>query len=118
MARRPSHPKPPPRRPPAPPADPARPSGRGLWLCAAAIVLLGTLAYANSLGGVFVIDDYITIVDNPDIRRVWSTSLLRSSWGESSVLGRPLVAITFAINYALDGLNVTGYHAGNIAVHI
>ena len=118
MARRPSHTKPPPRRGPARPAEPARPSDRGLWLCAAAIVLLGALAYWNSLTGAFFLDDFIAIVDNPDIRRVWSLSLLRSGWGESSLLGRPLVTLTFAINYAIDGLNVTGYHAGNIAVHI
>ena len=89
-----------------------------VWLGAAALVLLGVLAYANSLGGVFIIDDFYTIVDNPDIREPLSTSLVRSSWGESAVLGRPVVALTFAINYSLHGLDVRGYHVGNIAVHL
>jgi tetratricopeptide (TPR) repeat protein len=127
MARRSSHAKrPAPRKPaePARSADPAGPTGHArrarprLWLYAAAIALLGTLAYWNSLDGAFVLDDYISLVENPDIRRIWSLSSLRSSWGESALLGRPLVTFTFAINYAIGGLNVFGYHVGNIAVHI
>ena len=100
------------------PRGPARRGKPGVWLCAAALVLLGSLAYANSLHGAFVIDDFYTIVDNPDIRTPLSTSLVRSSWGESAVLGRPLTALTFSINYALHGLDVRGYHVGNIAVHL
>jgi protein O-mannosyl-transferase len=98
----------------------AGPRGRRLrsWHCVAALVVFGGLAYANSLDGAFIFDDLIGVRDNPDIRRLWSLSLLRSDWGESSLLGRPLVAATFAINYAIDGLNVRGYHIGNIVVHI
>src|SRR5688572_27701279 len=103
--------------PEVPPARPRLVAPR-VWLGAAALVLLGALAYANSLAGVFIIDDYYTIVDNPDIRTPWSLSLIRSSWGESAVLGRPVVALTFAINYTLHGLDVRGYHVGNIAVHL
>lgn len=87
-------------------------------VCAAALVVLGSIAYANSLDGVFVIDDIVTIVENPDIRTPWSTPLLRSAWGESSVLGRPVVALTLAANYALHGLDVRGYHLVNIAIHL
>lgn len=105
-------------RPAERPAGGGRDAGPKLWPHAIAIVLLGALAYSNSLAGPFVLDDSVTIIDNPDIRRMWSLSSLRSSWGESAVLGRPLVAMTFAINYAIDGLNVTGYHVVNIAVHI
>ncbi len=100
------------------PADPARHARSTLWLCATAIVLLGSLAYANSLAGAFVFDDQVSIVENPDIRHVWSVASLRSASGESPVLGRPLVTLTFAINYAIGGLNVGGYHVGNIGIHI
>lgn len=103
--------------PEAPSARPRLAEPR-VWLGAAALVLLGVLAYANSLGGVFIIDDFYTIVDNPDIRTPLSTALARSSWGESAVLGRPLAALTFAINYSLHGLDVGGYHVVNIAVHV
>ena len=37
---------------------------------------------------------------------------------ETPVAGRPLVNLSFAINYALGGLTETGYHAVNIAIHI
>src|SRR5688572_9332748 len=118
MGRRPSHAASPKRRVPAVPRPSARRGAPVVWLCAGALVLLGSLAYANSLGGAFIIDDFYTIVDNPDIRTPWSASLVRSSWGESAVLGRPLTALTFSINYALHGLDVRGYHVGNIAVHL
>ena len=36
----------------------------------------------------------------------------------SSVSGRPLVSLSFAINYAIGGLNVVSYHVWNIAVHL
>ena len=34
------------------------------------------------------------------------------------VAGRPLVNLTFAINYALGGLDVGGYHVVNLALHL
>jgi tetratricopeptide (TPR) repeat protein len=109
MTRRASQKKAPERRSPAP---------LPTWLCSAALGLLGLLAYANSLHGVFIFDDTISIVENPNLRTLWSAKLLRSAWGESALLGRPLVALSFALNYALHGLDVRGYHIGNIALHL
>src|SRR5262249_22313291 len=37
---------------------------------------------------------------------------------ETPVAGRPLVNLSFAINYAIGGLNETGYHVLNIGLHI
>ena len=36
----------------------------------------------------------------------------------SPLAGRPLVSLTFALNYAADGLNVRGYRLVNIALHV
>ncbi len=36
----------------------------------------------------------------------------------SPVAGRPVVCLTLALNYALGGLNVQGYHAFNLAIHL
>ena len=36
----------------------------------------------------------------------------------TTVSGRPVVCLTLALNYALGGLNVWGYHALNLAVHL
>ncbi len=80
----------------------------------AAPALLGlaiTLVYANGLEGSFIFDDVPNIVQNPNIR-----SLSPSSWFPRHP--RPFVQGTFAMNYALSGLAVRGYHLTNILVHV
>ena len=37
---------------------------------------------------------------------------------QSSVAGRPVVALTLALNYAMSGLHTWSYHATNLALHI
>ena len=102
----------------ATPAPQSQPRRSGVWLCLGALVLAGALTYANSLTGPLVLDDQMSIVENSDIRQVWSTSSLRSASGASPVVRRPLVTFSFAINYALGGLNVRGYHVTSVAIHI
>lgn len=107
------------RRSPLPPSA-GQPTGKAarVWLWAGALAVMGALVYANSLTAPFAFDDKVSILENADIRRVWSLASLRSEAGESPVVDRPLVTLSFAVNYALGGLNVTGYHVGNIAIHI
>lgn len=81
------------------------------------IVLAGASAYWNSLSGPFLFDDQLSIVANPQIRRVFSLGVFFPE-REAPVAGRPLVNISFAINYALGRLDVRGYHAWNIATHL
>lgn len=88
-----------------------------MWWLAALIVIAGFLAYWNSLSSPFIYDDELSIVQNRQIRKLWSASVL-SPERELPVAGRPLVNLSFAINYALGGLNVRGYHVGNVAVHL
>jgi tetratricopeptide (TPR) repeat protein len=107
---------------PAPPAQ-STPSGSragvpaALWLRAALIALAGIVVYANSLSGPFVLDDQDTIVMNEQIR-VLSPSVVLFPAVELPVAGRPIVNLTFALNYALGGLEVRGYHVVNVALHI
>ena len=54
------------------------------------LVVLGVVAYAGSLRGVFVFDDYAGIVDNPAIRDLAGSILLSS---------RPLTGLSFHLNY-------------------
>jgi protein O-mannosyl-transferase len=103
-----------PRTPLAPPA--AAPSG--LWWRAALIALAGVLTYWNSLSGAFILDDQSTIVDNPQIRELWSLSKVLVPEPDTAIAGRPLVNLSFAINHAIGGLGLRGYHIGNIAIHI
>ena len=64
-------------------------------------------AYSNSFRGPFVIDDQASVVQNPDIRELARLDRVLSPRRDSPVAGRPLVNLSFAIDYALSGLNVT-----------
>jgi hypothetical protein len=50
----------------------ARPPAKRAWWRIATIVLVGVVAYANSLSGPFVLDDRVTILENSSIRRLSS----------------------------------------------
>lgn len=82
------------------------------------LVLVGIGVYANSLKGPFVFDDNPAILANGDIRQL--TPLWRSTETSDAppINGRPLVRLSLALNYAWGGLQVEGYHAVNIALHI
>jgi len=94
-------------------------SWRLTLLAAGLIVLAGVAAYHNSFTGAFVYDDVTSIVENPTIRRLWPIGhVLSPPHGGETVSGRPLLNLSLAINYALGGLNVWGYHATNLLIHI
>lgn len=80
-------------------------------------MLAGALTYANSLSAPFAFDDQLSIVENASIRQ-WNLRTLLFPERELPVAGRPLVNLTFAVNYALGGLDVAGYHLVNVAWHV
>src|SRR5437762_4468411 len=86
----------------------------GLRWRAIVIVLAGLAAYWNSVSGPFVFDDLLSIVENPHIRQWWRLGSVLFPQRELPIAGRPLVNFSFALNYAIGGLEVTGYHLGNI----
>jgi len=71
--------------------------------------------YANSFSGSFVLDDTDGILSNPTLPHL---SRALSPPVHSGVGGRPLLNLSFALNYFLGGLAVPGYHAFNLVVHI
>ena len=83
----------------------------------AIIVLAGVLAYANSFSGPFIFDDEATLVQNTSIRHLRSMAVLLPQ-REMPTAGRPIVNVSFAINYALGGMSVRGYHVTNLAIHL
>lgn len=88
-------------------------------VAAGALVLACVLVYARSFGGPFIFDDLTSIPDNPNIRQLWPLTVPLSPPPELGALGgRPLVSLSFAVNYALGGLDVRGYHAVNLALHV
>lgn len=96
----------------------SRGSGFGHWWPIAVIVLAGALAYANTLHHPFIFDDHQAIVENATIRDLANLPAVFAPEHEAPTAGRPLVNFTFAVNYALGGLNVEGYHLWNVATHL
>jgi tetratricopeptide (TPR) repeat protein len=91
-----------------------------ICLCSLLVVAAGLLAYHNSLTGAFVFDERTSIVENPTIRHLWPIWPVLSPprEGGTTVRGRPLVNLSFAVNYALGGTEVRGYHALNLTIHL
>jgi protein O-mannosyl-transferase len=90
----------------------------GVWWRLGLLAAAGLLAYFNSLSGSFILDDVPAIVQNQDIRDWSRLSSVLMPERELPVAGRPLVNVSLAINYALGGLDVRGYHVWNVAVHL
>ena len=82
------------------------------------ILVIGIAAYLTSFPGVFIADDGFAIQDNPHIRRLWPIWEAMSKPPIHDAPVRPVVYLSLAINYAFGGLNVWGYHAFNLAIHI
>jgi len=85
-----------------------------------AITLLSLAIYANSLQNGFVYDDGDTIVNNILIKDLSNLSSLFgkeyfSLSGETSY--RPVVTLTYFIDYALYGVGPWGYHLTNVLIH-
>lgn len=82
------------------------------------MALAATLAYGDTLRHPFVFDDHDAILGSPNVRHLWPP---RVAWGAppgSGASGRPLVAATLALNYAVGGLDPRGYRLFNILAHV
>ncbi len=87
-----------------------------LWLI---ITTVGFTVYANSFSGPFIFDDHTAILENTAIETLWPPTWLTKAWApENGAHGRPIVNFTLALNYAIGGFNVWGYHLFNITIHI
>ena len=82
------------------------------------IITAGIWAYHNSFQGPFIFDDARNILENQTIRHLWPIWETLSPSPSSFVGGRPVVNLSLALNYALGGTGVWGYHAFNLAVHV
>ena len=80
-------------------------------------MVMALAAYSNSFSGVFVFDDEPAIAQNANIRTLWPlTTAMRAPVG-STLSGRPIGALSFAIDTALFDGSLAGYHATNLLVH-
>lgn len=85
---------------------------RQFWAGVAVIVFAGLIAYANSFTGAFILDDRHVLVENTRLHQFWPM------WRWLATSTRPCVDATLALNYALGGARVWGYHAVNLGIHL
>ncbi len=88
---------------------------------AALVVAVVAVVYANALRAAFVWDDLYLVVGNPAIKQL--AHVPRLFWSDLFPAGidsgyyRPLQALTYAVDYALWGLNPAGFHLTNVVLH-
>ena len=85
------------------------------------IALLAVLAYSNTFDAPFQFDEESLITNNPivkDLGYILNPSEAKEL-PEYGIFRRRYVGfVTFALNYRIHGLDVTGYHVFNILLHI
>ncbi len=74
------------------------------------IVAATFIVYSNTFHAAFHFDDSPQIVENHRLKSL-------SNLPEILVSGRGVTMVTFALNYAVGGLNVVGYHIVNTLIH-
>lgn len=82
----------------------------------AIIVVIGLAAYANTLHVPFFFDDYVNLIDTPLIKNLANFTDPHTIFRD---FGRRYFGyLSFALNFRLHGVDVTGYHLVNITVHL
>ena len=85
-----------------------------------AVILLVTLGiYWNSLQGNFIWDDRGLILENTSYLAEWKnlySSFTRPFFGTTPFY-RPLLLVSFILDYQLWGLNPFGFHLSNVLLH-
>lgn len=100
--------------------NPDRTSALPRWtgpLSLVLILLAVAVAYHGTFRVPFLLDDEVSIVENPSLRQLASFPGALSPPAFSGVGGRPAANLSFAINYALGELDVGSYHAVNLLLH-
>ena len=83
------------------------------WVALSIILIAVVVIYSNIYEVPFAFDGGFQIVNNPKIRDLKNYFLPVSLFSS-----RPLVGLTFALNYEFGRLNVFGYHLVNVLIHV
>ena len=95
----------------------------GRFPAIALIVVLGIAAYFNSLDNGFHYDDEHSILENHHVRSLLNLPAFFLDPGTFSGLPqarmyRPVLLVTYALNYAVGGYEPFGYHLVNLFLHL
>jgi len=90
-----------------------------LWGSILLLAAAVAAAYAQSWNGPFVFDDVSSIPENPTIQRLVPIArVLSPPDGGETVSGRPVLNLSFALNYAVGKLAPRSYHFVNEVIHL
>lgn len=93
--------------------------GRAATALALLLVAFSAFAtYRNSLPTPFLFDDIPSILGNPSLRSLTPLYAPLLPPPATSLTGRPVANLSFALNYAVGGTEVAGYHAANLLIHV
>lgn len=90
---------------------------RSVRVAALGIILATLAVYSVSLAAPFIYDDRVWITGNPFIHHLGSLGRVLFPPAGSMVGGRPLLSLSFALNYAVSGSSPWSYHLANLAIH-
>lgn len=93
------------------------PSTATAWLAALILALALGFAWSGSFDGPFVLDDFSSIQNNQTLRHLGNLPEVLQPPTHAGVGGRPFLNFTYAVNYALGGPEVQGYHVVNLLIH-
>lgn len=89
------------------------------------ILLTAFIVYFNTINVPFLFDDHTYLLRNPgiksfdcfpDTRKVLEYAILQDV--KNNLILRPVAYFTFAMNYAIHGFDLFGYHMLNLLLHI
>ena len=83
------------------------------------VLAAGTIAaYSRTFTVPLLFDDFGSISGNPSIHRLWPIWPVLTPPSNAGVGGRPLLNLSYALNYAFGGDAVFGYHLVNLVIHL
>lgn len=94
------------------------------WVAAIVFALAIGAVYGRALDVPFILDDDGTIIRNKSIASLWPLVGTVENPGPLRppvplpTAGRPLVNLTFALNFSIGGVSPVGYHAVNVLIHL
>lgn len=83
----------------------------------AVIALITFLAYSNSFNSAFHFDDYSSIITHPYIKSMNNIPYF-FYYNGSPLISRPVTMATFAVNFAIGGLDPFSYHFVSFFIHL
>jgi hypothetical protein len=84
-----------------------------VWGVSCLLLLAVGAAYSNTFGVPFLLDDPLAILENPSVTHLGSPG----HGAFPTTADRPVLNLSFALNYAWTGRAVWSYHLVNLAVH-